>query len=199
MSEALAECRLCGLVQRPGPLEPGEAAVCPRCGSEVRRRKTLSVARTRALSLTGLIFYGPANYFPLVTVDYHGLMSKVTLWSSVRSLFEAGQYAVGALVFTTSILTPAIKLVSLFLISLLAGTGRWPGARMRLYQLVDFVNPWNFLEVFMVTLVIGVVKFGAVADIRPGVGAWSFAAMVAFTILATEVFDPRLIWDEAVS
>src|SRR6185312_5983333 len=90
MSDALAECRLCGLVQRPGPLEPGEAAV--------RRRKALSVARTRALSLTGLLFYVPANYFPLVTVDYHGLMSNVTLWSSVRSLFDAGQYAVGALV-----------------------------------------------------------------------------------------------------
>lgn len=196
-TQELAECRLCGLWQAPGDPPPGEAAVCPRCGAEVRRRKARSLSRTRAFSLTGLMFYGPANYYALVTVDYHGLVTRVTLWSSVRSLFEAGQWAVGALVFTTSILTPFVKLVSLFALSTLAGTGRGQRLRMRLFQVVEFVNPWNMLEVFMVTIVIGVVKFGKVADIRPSVGAWSFGAMVAATIMATEVFDPRLIWDEA--
>jgi paraquat-inducible protein A len=195
----LAECRVCALLQKPGPLSPGEAAVCPRCGAEVRRRKSHSIARTRALSLTGLLFYGPANYFPLVRVDYHGLLMKVTLWSSVRSLFEEGQWGVGALVMTTSIITPALKLLALFVISMLAGTGRWRLTRTRLYQLVDFVNPWNMLEIFMVAFVVGTVKFGSLATIQPGLGAWSFGAMVACTILAAQVFDPRVIWDEEAS
>jgi len=192
----VAECALCGLLQRTGPLETGEAAVCPRCGAEVRRRKRRSILRTRALSLAGLLFYGPANYFPLVRVEYHGLTSNVTLWSSVRALLEQGQWAVGVLVFKTSILTPAVKLLALFLISVMAGSGQLRRSRMRLYQIVTFVNPWNMLEVFMVAFVIGIVKFGKVATITPGIGAWSFAALVVLTIAAAEVFDPRMIWDE---
>lgn len=194
--EKVAACALCGLLQRVGDLAPGEAAVCPRCGAEVQRRKRDSLVRTRALSLAGLIFYGPANYFPLVHVEYHGMSSNVTLWSSVVSLLKEGQWAVGVLVFTTSILTPAVKLLALFLISMLAGTGRLQRVRMRLYEVILFVNPWNMLEIFMTALVIGTVKFGQAARITPGVGAWSFAAMVALTILAAEVFDPRMIWDE---
>lgn len=173
-----------------------QAATCPRCGAEVRRRKVNSVTRVRALSLAGLLFYGPANYFPLVLVDYHGMEIQTTLWSSVRSLFENGQWGVGALVFMTSIATPALKLLCLFLLSVLAGSGRWRRLRLRLYQVVAFVNPWNMLEIFMVALVVGIVKFGNYADISPGFGAWSFGALVALTILASEAFDPRMIWDE---
>lgn len=192
----LAECPACGLLQRTGELSPGEAAVCPRCGGEVRRRKVDSVTRVRALSLAGLIFYWPANYFPLVIVYREGLHSQTTLWSSVRALFTHGQWAVGALVFITSIFTPFVKLACLFLLSILAGSGRWRKQRLWAYEIVKLVNPWNMLEVFMTTLVIGIVKFGSVADILPGIGAWSFAALVALTLLAGEAFDPRLIYDE---
>jgi len=192
-----AECPDCGLLQKTGELSPGEAAVCPRCGGEVRRRKIDSVNRVRALSLAGLIFYGPANYFPLVVVYREGLHSQATLWSSVHALFTHGQWAVGALVFTTSIFTPFVKLACLFWLSIMAGSGRWRRQRLWAYEVVKLVNPWNMLEVFMVSLVVGIVKFGSVADILPGVGAWSFGALVALTLLAGEAFDPRLIYDEA--
>lgn len=195
----LAECQVCGLIQRTGDLSVGEAAVCPRCGAEVLRRKRNSISRTRALSLTGLLFYGPANYFPLVVVQYRGMHSNITLWSSVRALFEVGHWGVGVLIFTTSILTPALKLLCLFALSVFAGTGKWRKTRTVLFEIVEFVNPWNMLEIFMVALVVGIVKFGEVADITPAAGAWSFGALVALTILAAETFDPRMIWDEGDS
>ena len=197
--DVVAEFRVCGLVQRTGRLEEGEAALCPRCGAEVRRRKTNAIERTRALSLAGLIFYLPANYYPLVVVHYRGMHESVTLWSSVRALLGAGHWDVGMLVMTTSIITPGVKLLSLFLLSVLAGTGKFRRTRTFLYELVAFVNPWNMLEVFMVALVVGIVKFGSVADIRPAGGAWSFSALVALTIWASEVFDTRMIWDEEAS
>ena len=35
--------------------------------------------------------------------------------------------------------------------------------------------------------------------INPGVGAIAFAAVVILTMFAAESFDPRLMWDAAVS
>src|SRR5206468_10464093 len=135
--------------------------------------------------LAALICYVPANLYPLVVVYHGGQRSDVTLWTSVRELFHQGQWGVGALVFTTSMLTPAVKLASLLLLSLTAGSPRLRTLRTRLYQLVELVNPWNMLEVFMVAMLVGVVKFGQVATIAPEAGAWAFAALVALTIMAS--------------
>lgn len=196
-SPTLAACPVCGLVQDAGQPAAGEAAVCPRCGAEVERRKRDSARRTLAFSLAALICYVPANLYPLVVVYHGGQRSDVTLWTSVRELFHQGQWGVGALVFTTSMLTPAVKLASLLLLSLTAGSPRLRTLRTRLYQLVELVNPWNMLEVFMVAMLVGVVKFGQVATIAPEAGAWAFAALVALTIMASHGFDTRLVWDDA--
>lgn len=195
-AEALAACSVCGLVQRPGALADGEAAVCPRCGAEVRRRKRDSARRTLCLSLAALLFYIPANLYPLVFVFHHGQTSSVTLWRSVHELFLHRQWGVGTLVFVTSILTPALKLLFLLGLAATARSRRLKRLRTALYHFVELVNPWNMLEVFMLALLVGIIKFGAVAEISPGVGAWAFGAMVALTILASSAFDPRLIWDE---
>lgn len=196
MPDQVAECGLCGLIQDPGPEEPGVDAVCPRCGHVVRARKPDSLVRTRALALAGAIVYVPANYFPLVVVDYHGMLRTATIWTSVRTLFENGQYLVGGLVFTTSLLSPVLKLSSLLLLVLLAGTGRFKKARLRAYQLIELVNPWQMLEVFMVALVVGIVKFRHAAQVTPGAGCWFFGALVMLTLLAAQAFDPRLVYDE---
>jgi len=39
------------------------------------------------------------------------------------------------------------------------------------------------------------VNFGALATIRPGIGATFFGAVVVVTMFAAHSFDPRLIWD----
>ena len=196
-AETLAACPICGLVQDMGRVEAGEAAVCPRCGAEVYRRKPDSARRTLAFALAALIFYLPANYYPLVIVFHRGQTSGATLWRSVHELFVHGQWGVGLLVFTTSMLTPALKLLSLLLLGATAGSPRFRRTRTVLYHFVELVNPWNMLEVFMLALLVGIVKFGQVATIVPGTGAWAFGALVALTILASHSFDPRLIWDEA--
>jgi paraquat-inducible protein A len=193
---AWAACPVCGLVQDTGEVVEGRAAVCPRCGAEVERRKKDSARRTLCFSLAALAFYVPANALPLAVVYHKGHVSTVTLWSSVHELFKHEQWAVGALVLMTSIVTPAIKLGCLLLLAALARSGRAQAARTRLYGFVELVNPWNMLEVFLLALIVGVVKFGHVADVSPGAGAWAFGAMVALTILASHSFDPRLVWDE---
>jgi paraquat-inducible protein A len=41
------------------------------------------------------------------------------------------------------------------------------------------------------------VRFGALATVRPGMGAAAFCAVVILTMIATEKFDPRHMWDAA--
>lgn len=51
------------------------------------------------------------------------------------------------------------------------------------------------LDVFVITLTVGVAQFRPVLSISAAAGLLAFALMVAFTMLAVSQFDSRLIWD----
>ena len=53
------------------------------------------------------------------------------------------------------------------------------------------------IDIFMESILVALVQFGALVTIEPGVGAVAFAAVVILTMFAAESFDPRLMWDAA--
>jgi paraquat-inducible protein A len=53
------------------------------------------------------------------------------------------------------------------------------------------------VDIFMLSILVALVRLGAVATVVPGVGAVSFASVVVLTMIAALVFDPRLMWDRA--
>ncbi len=188
-------CQTCGLIQQLEPPPAGARATCPRCGFEVYRTKPDSRSRTLALSLAALILYVPANVFPIVTTDYWGMEEKTTIYQGVFGLFQQGNYLVGGLVFCTSILTPALKILGLLF---LCATVNWPGwrrFRTWTYKIIRVIDPWNMLEVTLLAMLVAIAELGNLATVHPGAGVFSFAAVVVLTIAATISFDPRLVWE----
>jgi paraquat-inducible protein A len=53
------------------------------------------------------------------------------------------------------------------------------------------------IDIFMLSVLVGVVRFGAIASVLPGMGAVAFCAVVLVTMAATEILDPRRMWDAA--
>jgi paraquat-inducible protein A len=53
------------------------------------------------------------------------------------------------------------------------------------------------LDVFVVTFVVALVQLQPFMSVEPGAGVLFFAAVVVLTMLATQTFDPRLIWDSS--
>ena len=54
---------------------------------------------------------------------------------------------------------------------------------------------WSMVDIYVVTILVALIKLGAVAEIDAGPAAVFFAAVVVTTMLAAMSFDPRLIWD----
>ena len=106
-------CRTCGLVQRLVELPPGTVAECARCSATLGGQKRHSLARTAAFSLAALVFYAPANLYPVLQMDLYGVHSENTVWQGCVALFEQGQKAVAVVVFVASILSPVLKLLGL--------------------------------------------------------------------------------------
>jgi paraquat-inducible protein A len=190
-------CETCGLVTIPRL----DDEHCPRCESILHARKPDSIARTWALVTAAAILYIPANYYPVLSVVQLGAGQPSTILGGVEELVKARQYPLAALVFFASILVPVLKLVGLSIMLIATQTGRvgWLRDRTRLYHIVRFIGRWSMIDIFMESLLGALVVFGSVITIEPGVGALAFCAVVVLTMLAAETFDPRLMWDAAVS
>jgi paraquat-inducible protein A len=187
-------CETCTLVVVPDGPEG-----CPRCGSAVHARKPDSIAWTWALLIGAMVFYLPANLYPVLTVMQLGAGQPSTILGGVRELIETGMYPLAALVFFASVAVPMLKMVglSVMLISVHTGHMRWLRDRTRLYYLIHWIGRWSMIDIFMEALLGALVQFGGVVTIEPGIGAVAFCAVVILTIFAAETFDPRIMWDAA--
>lgn len=193
--DTVVACDVCDLVQRVEPIPPRAKAYCARCGFRLLKRKPHSLVRTGALALAALILYFPANLYPIVTTQYWGAEERTTIFDGIRGLFQTGEYPVGALVFTTSILTPILKILGLLALVVTIRWGKFPHFRAWVYRIIQIVDPWNMLEVYLLAILVAVAELGKMATVHPGAGVLSFAGVVVLTIAATYTFDQRKIWD----
>jgi paraquat-inducible protein A len=191
----LCECHRCGAVWEGATA--GEA--CGRCGTHLRHRKPDSIRRTWALLLAACIMYLPANLLPvMITRSLFGTQQD-TIMSGVIFFWISGSYGLAALIFTASFLVPLFKLAALFvLVTTAQMRSTWrQHERASLYRLLELIGRWSMLDVFVVSLLTGLVQLRGLAVITAGLGIAAFAAVVVLTMLASLSFDPRLIWDTA--
>jgi paraquat-inducible protein A len=187
-------CDTCRLVARGR-----DGALCPRCGFVLHDRKPDSLTRTWALVLASMILYVPANIYPVLTVIRFGSGEPSTIIGGVRELLEVGEWPLALLVFFASVAVPVLKLAGLILllVTTMAGVRLRRRDRTVLYRVVDAVGRWSMIDIFMESILVALVQFGAVVTILPGPGAIAFASVVILTMFAANSFDPRLIWDRA--
>jgi paraquat-inducible protein A len=172
---------------------------CPRCGSALHPRYPNSIGATWAFSVAAVMLYLPANLFPVLTVVQLGSGQPSTILGGVRELISDGMWPLALLVFVASIAVPVLKLICLgiLLISTQLRSRRRLHDRTVLYRLVEGIGRWSMIDVFMISILVALVQFGALVSVSPGVGAIAFCAVVILTMFAAQSFDPRLMWDAA--
>jgi paraquat-inducible protein A len=156
-----------------------------------------SWTRAFALTIASAVMLIPANLLPVMHMEITGeTASDTTILSGVRMLCAQDLWVLGAIVFTASILVPLLKLVGMswLLWSVRRPAIPHPRRLTRLYAILSFIGRWSMLDVFLVAFLTGAVKFGSLADVEPRGGIIAFASVVVLTMLATNSFDPRLLW-----
>lgn len=196
-SVGLVACHECGLISPWHEPPPGRHASCPRCHGWLHRRKPDSLARTSALLLAATLLYVPANVLPVMTVVRSGHTETTTILEGTRVLFDTGQPVVAVLVLFASIVVPVVKILGLTW--MIVATRRRSRVRLRdraaLYRVIELFGRWSMLDIFMISILIALVKLGALVSIEVEPGAVWFAGVVLLTMLATATWDPRLAWD----
>ncbi|ANB72380.1 paraquat-inducible protein A [Paraburkholderia phytofirmans OLGA172] len=191
----LLSCHSCGLlVHSRGYLHD---AGCPRCGAHLHTRKPDSFARTWAFLIAAMVLYIPANVLPVMNTSSLFGSEKDTILSGVVYLWTSGAWPLAAVVFIASIAVPMLKIIALIylVISTQLRSNTLLQQRTRIYRLVELVGRWSMLDIYVITILVALVQFNALATIQAGPAAVAFGSVVVLTMFAAMSFDPRLIWD----
>jgi paraquat-inducible protein A len=186
-------CIICDLIVG----RENEGAHCPRCGARLHVRKPGSIQRTLAFVIAGYLLYIPANTLPVLTTVQFGRQEHNTILSGVLELIHNDLWPLAVIVFTASIVLPLVKLFGLtwMLLATRVKSSRFLVSRTQLYRTIDTIGRWSNIDIFSVAMLVAVLQFGSLTAVHAGAGLVAFAAVVIITMLATMVFDSRLMWD----
>ena len=110
---------------------------------------------------------------------------------------QTGEYFVGGIILTASVLVPLFKIVGIMLIlsSIHFHWRGWLKHKAGMFRFVEFIGRWSFLDIFVIALLGAMVRFGSLTTIEADPGAPFFTAVVLSTMFAALAFDPRIMWD----
>jgi len=190
-------CPACGTLTRLSVQWLETPPRCQLCYAKLHSRKPMSLQRSWAWLLAGVMAYVPANVYPIMFTTVFGRSEPNTIVGGILVLIDLESYLVALVVFVASVVVPLMKFVAIayLLISIHSNFGHRRYDRTRLYRLTEFIGRWSMIDVFVVAILAALVQVGSVAKIEPGIGATAFGAAVIFTMLSAISLDSRLIWD----
>jgi paraquat-inducible protein A len=189
-------CPSCDLV-----IACDEGERCPRCAARLSARVPGALPISVALTLAGLIFYLPANIYPIATIPIGLKPTGYTVLGGVLDLLQARLFGLALLVFAASFAIPFIKLIGLSwcIASVLIRSRRWLPAKTKTFRVIEEIGRWSMVDPFVIAVFVPVTQFNAAISSSADEAAPFFTLVVVLTIIAAQAFDPRLMWDAARS
>jgi len=181
-------------------INPATENKCLRCGSKLHHYEPgNNLQKSWALLLSAVIFYLPANLYPIMYTVSLGNESPSTIIGGVVVLWHHGSYPIAAIIFIASVFIPLAKMLTLSWIFCVARKVENAPAelalkRQKLYRLTEFIGRWSMIDIFVVAILVTLVQLHSLMAVYPGPASLSFAAVVIFTMLSAMVFDSRSLW-----
>lgn len=192
MTHNMKLCLKCGL------LNEGTRDICKQCGAKIYLRKPFSLALTLNYTFAAILFLIPANLLPMMIITKLGIDEGNTIMEGIIYFIKHGEASIGVIIFLASIAVPIFKIAVLLILVGIAHFKLEEFALfgVRLYRIIEVIGKWSLLDIFVVAIMIAMVQFQNLATIKAGGAAFAFALAVVLTMLATESFDPRLMFDK---
>ena len=190
----LIACHDCDLLQREIELKPGCAASCSRCGAVLYRNATDSIERTLAYTLAAAVLFVIANVFPIFAIEVQGSRSAINLAGAVHSLWDQQMQSISLLVLLTTILIPALELITMTYLLLPLKFRHVPAGYTHFLRMMQIVEPWGMVEVFMLGVLVSLVKLTSSFKVIPGVALWSFGGLTLLLAAVAASFSARDVW-----
>jgi len=187
-------CHECDHLHHYELIPVGAKANCLRCGSLLYRHVADSLNRSLALYLSALVLFIIANVFPFLSLELGGRVVENILFSSGWAMYEMGMGEIGVLIFLTSILFPLIVILGMLYLLIPASLGKVAPRMGLVYRIVNALQPWSLVGVFMLGVLIGIVKLQDLANVIFGPAVFALTLLLVVYTAARASFNPHVLW-----
>ncbi|MFL0932467.1 PqiA/YebS family transporter subunit [Vibrio parahaemolyticus] len=190
----------CHTCHQLNPIEDKKHQRCIRCYSRLHEyNPSENLQKAWALLFASVIFYIPANLYPMMYTVSLGHSEGSTIMEGVILLWHLGSYPIAMVIFFASVFIPMAKMLALAWLYYNAQKAQYLPpeesiSRLKIYRLTEFIGRWSMIDIFVVAILVALVQLQNLMAIYPGPAALSFAAVVIFTMLSAMIFDSRLLW-----
>ncbi|WP_213939644.1 paraquat-inducible protein A [Pseudomonas sp. dw_612] len=193
-TDQLIICEHCDCVYEKVTLAKHQKTLCTRCGGVLQRYNGLTLEQRLALTLTALMLWIFANFFPIMSISLKGLKNSATLWDSVLALSLGPITFIAMVAAISMIIAPIFQLLLLIWVLVFALKGqRSPGFRFCMRWL-ETLRPWSMLEVCLLGAMVAVIKLAGLLDVLPGIGLFALAVL-SLMMIRIAGRDIRDLWD----
>lgn len=185
----LIACPSCdALYQRPKQLTYRDKLICRECGTQLIDGHA-DFRQAFIFALTAIILFIIANSFPFITLSMQGEITTISVFSSVKALFDNALPLLGIMVMLFIMILPLYYLSAILWVIISFRFHFMHHLTRRFLHWLHYISPWNMLEVYLLGVIVTLVKIMTMANVKFDSGFWAFVVLIFCSILVDSRFD----------
>jgi paraquat-inducible protein A len=190
----LMACHECDTLHQMPAVAPGRSVRCSRCGALLLRNPKGGLDRSIALNVAALVLLVLANAFPFLILEISGREQSTTIMGASLALYEAGMGPLAVVVLITTLIGPALVVISSLYVLLGIRMGLALPMLRTVLAWISHVQPWGMLDVFMLGVLVSFVKLAGMAHMVMGSALYAFGGLILVSAAAMSALEPHVLW-----
>ena len=188
-------CKDCGIIIDVKDFDETHQYACPRCHT-VFYRPGESFDLVMVMAITSSLFFIPALFLPIMTLEIMGQSHSVTLIQAVWFFVTDGYIIIALIAAAAGVVIPLTLLGLIVMMTLPVMLGYSPKSVRHLFRLYVHLSGWAMAEVYLVSIFVAIIKLGGMAELHLDFGLFSFFFFLITFYITIVWFNPDDIWNQ---
>ncbi|PKG57558.1 paraquat-inducible protein A [Shewanella sp. Choline-02u-19] len=198
LDNSVTLCRSCDLVIRKRALPTGVRALCPRCHTQLYDTPYCSLNGMLALCITAIIFFFPANTYPVLELEFLGSMRTTTVLEGALAVYQQGYWIVAIAVMTAAVIAPGILLMSILIQIVIIKHGLQHrllrSILKQALKLQGLLTQLTMLEIYVISFLVAAFNLADFATVSFGFGTFCFTMLFIMNLFLLREYDLEHMW-----
>jgi len=188
-------CKDCGVIIEYDSFDAEHQYACPRCHS-VFYRSGESFDLVLVMAITALLFFIPASFLPIMTLEILGQVHSVTLFEAVWFFVNDGYIIIAIIAASAGVVIPLFLLVLIIMMILSIKMGVKVDAIKFFFRTYSHLTAWAMAEVYLISIFVAIIKLGGMAELTLDFGLYSFFFFLITFYISITWFNPDDLWSD---
>jgi len=188
-------CKDCGVIIDIKSFDNSKEYACPRCHS-VFYRAGESFDLVLVMVITAFLFFIPATFLPIMTLNIMDQSHSVTLFEAVWFFANDGYLIIALIAAGSGVVIPLTLLALIMMMILPKKMGYDSSYIKKFYRMYEHLSTWAMAEVYLISIFVAIIKLGGMAELNLDFGLVSFAFFILAFYISLIWFNPNDLWIE---